>query len=125
MADGYCYIIVYFMYSYNINIMYVSDVIREAIGVDIVNKNIMIILATLNIIHYTMCCIATHILTLSATIPVTSTPLEVSSCITWSSPLIAALYILLFSSYSNITNSNHGDYIISIKHNIEMIEEKR
>ena len=84
----------------------------------------MIILATLNIIHYTMCCIATHILTL-LTIPVTSTPLEVSSCITWSSPLRAALYILLFSSYSNITNSNHGDYIISITHNTEMIEEKR
>ena len=33
MADG-CYIIVYFMHSYNINIMYVSDVISEAIVVN-------------------------------------------------------------------------------------------
>ena len=33
MADGCCYIIVYFMHSYNINIMYVSDVISEAIVV--------------------------------------------------------------------------------------------
>ena len=34
MADGCCYIIVYFMHSYNINIMYVSDVISEAIVVN-------------------------------------------------------------------------------------------
>ena len=33
MADGCCYIIVYFMQSYNINIMYVSDVISEVIEV--------------------------------------------------------------------------------------------
>ena len=33
MADRYCYIIVYFIHSYNINIMYVSDVISEAIGI--------------------------------------------------------------------------------------------
>ena len=34
MADGCCYIIVYFKHSYNINIMYVSDVISEAIVVN-------------------------------------------------------------------------------------------
>ena len=34
--------------------------------------------------HYTLCCIVTHILTPSPTIPVTSTPLEVNSCKVWS-----------------------------------------
>ena len=44
----------------------------------------------------------------------TSTPLRVISSKLWRSPSTAALYILSFSSYSNITNSvNYYDYNIA------------
>ena len=47
-----------------------------------------------------------HTLT-SVRAPVTSTPLEVNCSSVLRSPSIAALYIFPFSSYNNISNSNH------------------
>ena len=62
--------------------------------------------------HHTTQCIVyvtPHIRILTpfgSTTPVTSTPFSASDCIALTSPALAALYILLLSSYNNITDNN-------------------
>ena len=56
-------------------------------------------------LYHTPYYIATHILT-AATTPVTSTLLLANICISSTLPVRAALNILLFSSYNNITDNN-------------------
>ena len=58
--------------------------------------------------NYPLYYIATHILELTPlrTIRTTFTPLAVNSCNVWTLSYRVASYILSFSSYNNITNSN-------------------